>query len=612
MNNVRVINASEGRVNRATAHQVNLIRVAAYCRVSTDSDEQLLSYNSQVIHYRDMVNSRADWQLVDIYADEGISGTQVFKRIEFQRMINDAVEGKIDLIITKSISRFARNTLDTLKYVRLLKEKNVAIQFEKENINTMTMNGEMLLVILSSLAQQETESLSANVKMGLKMKMKRGELIGFHGCLGYDYDTSSKTLTINEEESKIVKYIFDRYVDGVGSFVIARELRTLGYKTKKGNINWTENSVRRILKNEKYKGDVLLGKTFTVDPITHRRLENMGEEDKYYIDQNHEGIISNEQFEKVQEILNKRSLKHNGKGRNDKYSRKFAFSSVIKCAFCDTSAIRRTWHAKSDHEKHVWSCMKAVKYGKSNCPHSKGADEKEIEAAFVKAFNTLCKNNKNLISEFLKDIEETLVDLDVNKEVADVTKSIDKYESNLSKLIDMHLDNLIDKSSYENKYRDLVGKINELKSNRFDLEQSVNENNDIKKRMQSFKSIYENNEALSQFDKNIFESVIDEVILGNIDDDNNIDPYFLTFVFKTGLRLEGNAKEKKFEASLGEACSYTLHESCGVRSKNTKGKLIEILVFEHSARFFKFNMNQDTYRNKEQLKSMKVCIAIRI
>lgn len=611
MNNVKVISATEGRVNRLSAIQVNLVRVAAYCRVSTDSDEQLLSYNSQVIHYRDLVNSKSDWQLVDIYADEGISGTQVFKRIEFQRMINDAVEGKIDLIITKSISRFARNTLDTLKYVRLLKEKNVAILFEKENINTMTMNGEMLLVILSSLAQQESESLSANVKMGLKMKMKRGELVGFHGCLGYDYDPISKTLSINEKEANIVKYIFDRYVDGVGSSVIAKELRSLGYKTKKGNVNWTEGSVRRILKNEKYKGDLLLGKTFTVDPITHRRLENMGEEEKYYIDEHHEGIISDDQFDEAQRILNKRSLKHNGKGRNDKYSRKYAFSSIIKCAYCESTAIRRTWHAKSDHEKFVWSCMRAVKYGKSNCPHSKGVDEKEIELSFIKAFNTLCKSNKNIIEEFLKEMEDTLVNLDVNKEILEIDKSIEKCENSLNKLIDMHLEEIIDKSSYESKYKELMDKIGVLKSSRYDLEKSVDENNDIKKRIQSFKLIYDKNEALADFDKNIFDSVVEEVILGN-DSDDERDPYYLTFVFKTGLRMEGSAKEKKFDASLDEVYSYTLHEPCGVRSKNTKGKLVRILVFEHSAKFFTFNSTDGIYRDKQQKNSIKVCIAIRI
>lgn len=192
MKDVKVIEASPERINRSNSKKIERIRVGVYVRVSTDSEEQLLSYNSQLAHYKQLVQGNPDWELVDMYADESISGTQTSNRINFQRMISDAVNGKLDMVITKSISRFARNTLDTLKYVRLLKENNVAIFFEKENINTLTMNGEMLLVILSSLAQQESESISSNVKMGLKMKMKRGEMVGFNGCLGYDYDSDKK------------------------------------------------------------------------------------------------------------------------------------------------------------------------------------------------------------------------------------------------------------------------------------------------------------------------------------------------------------------------------------------------------------------------------------
>ena len=213
MSKVTVIQASQSARRQHKNFKENQLRVAAYCRVSTDSEEQKTSYQSQVLHYKELVESKPEWQLVDIYADEAISGTQTSKRMDFQRMINDAMDGKVDMIITKSISRFARNTLDTLKYVRLLKEKNVAIMFEKENINTLTMNGEMLLVILSSLAQQESESISANTTMGLKMKMKRGEMVGYNGCLGYDYDPETKTISINEEEAEIVRYIFKRYVD---------------------------------------------------------------------------------------------------------------------------------------------------------------------------------------------------------------------------------------------------------------------------------------------------------------------------------------------------------------------------------------------------------------
>ena len=212
------------------------------------------------------------------------------------------MNGDIDMVITKSISRFARNTLDTLKYVRMLKERNIAVYFEDEKINTLTMDGELLLVVLSSVAQQEVENISANVKKGLKMKMKRGELVGFQGCLGYDYHPEDKTITVNQEEAEIVRYIFNRYVEGAGGSVIGQELENLGYKTKYGSSTWAPSTVIGIIKNEKYKGDILLGKTFTVDPISKRRLENMGEEDKFYMKDHHEPIISEEVFEKAQEI----------------------------------------------------------------------------------------------------------------------------------------------------------------------------------------------------------------------------------------------------------------------------------------------------------------------
>ena len=208
---VQVIEKIQGRIDRATGLKINTrLRVAAYARVSTDSEDQLNSFESQVKYYNEKINKNNEWLFVEVYAYESISGIQ------------DSLNGKIDLILTKSISRFARNTLDTLKYVRMLKEKNVAILFEEENINTLEMAGELLLTILSSVAQQESETISSHVKLGLKMKQQRGELIGYNGCLGYTYDKESKSISVNEEEAEIVKYIFNRYAQGVGSSIIAK------------------------------------------------------------------------------------------------------------------------------------------------------------------------------------------------------------------------------------------------------------------------------------------------------------------------------------------------------------------------------------------------------
>lgn len=355
MSDVQVIKANRSE-NRIRGRKVEVLRVAAYCRVSTDSEDQLNSYKSQVTYYTDLIKKKHEWTLADIYADEAITGTQVAKREDFQRMINDCMNGDIDMVITKSISRFARNTLDTLKYVRMLKEKGIAVFFEDENINTLTMDGELLLVVLSSVAQQEVENISSNVKKGLKMKMQRGELVGFQGCLGYDYHKDTKSISVNEKEAEIVRYIFNRYIEGAGCTVIGNELENLGYKTKYGSSKWVQSTVIGIIKNEKYKGDLLLGKTFTVDPISKRRLENFGEEDKFYIRDHHEPIISEEIFEEAQKILAKRNTNRNvhqeGQKRN-KFSRKYAFSCMIKCGFCGGTLTRRNWHSSSAYTKTI-------------------------------------------------------------------------------------------------------------------------------------------------------------------------------------------------------------------------------------------------------------------
>ena len=280
---VDIIKADPSNSIRRSGKTINRKKVAAYCRVSTDHEEQKTSYRSQVEYYTDLIEKNPEWTLAGIYADEGITGTQVTKREEFLRMIQACCEGEIDMVITKSISRFARNTLDTLKYVRMLKTKNIAVYFEDEKINTLSMDGELLLVVLSSVAQQEVENISANVRKGLAMKMSRGELVGTPKAFGYDYDEETKQISINPEEAEIVKYIFQRYVEGAGSRVISHELADKGVKAPYGSTRWSESTILRMIRNEKYTGDLLQGKTFTFDPITKRRLLNQGEADQYYV-----------------------------------------------------------------------------------------------------------------------------------------------------------------------------------------------------------------------------------------------------------------------------------------------------------------------------------------
>lgn len=583
MQEVEVIKARNVSSKQTRGNFLERQRVAAYCRVSTDSEDQLNSYKSQKAYYTDLIKKNKEWVFVDIYADEAITGTQVTKREEFQRMINDCMNGDIDMVITKSISRFARNTLDTLKYVRMLKEKNIAVYFEDEKINTLTMDGELLLVVLSSVAQQEVENISANVKKGLKMKMKRGELVGFQGCLGYDYNKEDKTITVNEKEAEIVRYIFNRYIEGAGGSVIGQELENLGYVTKYGSSTWVPSTILGIVKNEKYKGDLLLGKTFTVDPISKRRLDNMGEEDQFYIREHHEPIISEEVFEKAQEILNRRN-KNRGKlgdGKREKYSRKYAFSCMLECGFCGSTLSRRNWHSSSEYSKVIWQCVAATKKGKKYCPDSKGIPEQAIEEAFLESYRLLCDDNKDILDEFLQRMDDTLSSSTVNKQLSKLDKEIESIERKKSKLVDMRLEDTIDKVSYEAKYSSFTEKQEQLLKDREKLQETAANEKDIKRRLRDFKKTLEQNEVLSEFDRYVFESIVEKVIVGGYDEEGNKDPAQLTFVYKTGLKnnvdgsrfkpLRKNARGKHRTAELcsddkNEVQSLSSHSSsdtCG-------------------------------------------------
>lgn len=588
---VEVIKAKRNLTDRSKGKKIDRMRVAAYCRVSTDSEDQLHSYRSQVQYYTDLIEKNKEWVMTEIYADEAITGTQITKREGFQRMISDCMDGKIDMVITKSISRFARNTLDTLKYVRMLKENNVAIFFEDENINTLTMDGELLLVVLSSVAQQEVENISDNVKKGLKMKMKRGELVGFQGCIGYDYDPETKSISVNPDEVEIVKYIFTRYVQGAGSFVISRELNELGYKTKLGN-DWTQSTVIGVIKNEKYKGDILLGKTFTVDPISKRRLENLGEEDQFYIKNHHEPIISEEMFDKAHEILKKRgksrsALHQVSAGKREKFTRQYAFSCMLECGFCGSNLSRRRWHSGSDYSKIIWSCVTGTKKGKKFCPDSKGIPEKVIEDAFIESYKLLCGDNREVLDEFIERVEVTLSESNIEKSIEKIDKEITSIESKKKKLLDMCLEDKIDQLTYEAKMEELSEKSKKLLVERQDYVAKQDDEKNLKRRTKEFKALLEKNQVLEEFDRGVFESIIEKVIVGEIDENGNKDPYKLTFVYKTGISNKVDPKIQQ-NTKLGESLKAELKKMCSHAVDEVKEACSHILLDTCGSYLFAF------------------------
>lgn len=562
---VEVIKAKRNLTDRSKGKKIDRMRVAAYCRVSTDSKDQLHSYRSQVQYYTDLIEKNKEWVMTEVYADEAITGTQITKREGFQKMISDCMDGKIDMVITKSISRFARNTLDTLKYVRLLKENNVAIFFEDENINTLTMDGELLLVVLSSVAQQEVENISDNVKKGLKMKMKRGELVGFQGCIGYDYDPETKSISINPDEVEIVKYIFTRYVQGAGSKIISRELNELGYKTKLGN-DWTQSTVIGVIKNEKYKGDILLGKTFTVDPISKRRLDNIGEEDQFYVKNHHEPIISEEMFDKAQEILKKRgksysALHHVGVGKREKFTRQYTFSCMLECGFCGSNLSRRTWHSSSQYSKIIWSCVTGTKKGKRFCPDSKGIPEKVIEDAFIQSYKLMCGDNRDVLDEFIERVEATLSESAIEKSIEKIDREVTTIGHKKKNLLDMRLEDKVDQITYDAKMEELSEKEKKLLIERQDYLVKQEDEKNLKRRTKEFKKLLEKNQVLEEFDRGVFESIIEKVIVGEIDENGNKDPYKLTFVYKTGISNKVDPKMQR-DTKLGDSLKADLKKMC--------------------------------------------------
>ena len=554
MKQVQVLEATKAAPNsngrRTAGIQIERIRVVAYCRVSTDGDEQLGSFESQKAYYEQKIKQNKEWVSAGIFADEAITGTKVDKREGFQEMIRKCQNGEIDMILTKSISRFFRNTQDIIKYVRMLRDRNIAIVFEKENINTLDMNGEMLLTILSSLSQGEVESLSENVKMGLKMKMKRGELVGFNGCLGYDYHPDTKSITVNEQEAETVRFIYNMYLQGYGSSTIAKRLTEMGVKNKRRKVEWHDHGVMGIIKNEKYKGDILLGKTFTVDPISKRRLANMGEEDRYYIRDHHEPIVSREVWYQADEIRLKRvkpRLMENT-GNRERYTRQFIFSSMLECGYCGHKLSRRTRHQTTTTKKPVWQCMNAIKNGISSCPNCKAIDEAIIENAFLDAFRLLADNFDDVLDSVLSTIEDVLKDDTELKRVKQLEKDISSIESKKRRLTDLLIDGKIEQEDYDEKKLSFQRKLHQMTEEKAYLEENIGQQKNISKRMDQLRKTLENEDILDEFDRIVFESIVEKVIVGGYDENGNPSPYKLTFVLKCNQDLKVNDAKAEYRS----------------------------------------------------------------
>jgi site-specific DNA recombinase len=499
-------------------------RVAAYCRVSTDNEDQANSFESQQRYFKQYIERNPDWELYEIFADEGISGTNTKKRKEFNRMIACAKNGDFDLIITKEISRFARNTLDSIYYTRDLKKHGVGVIFMNDNINTLDGDAELRLAIMSSIAQEESRKTSERVKWGQKRQMEQGVVFG-RSMLGYDVENGK--MTINEEGAKIVRLIFQKFVnEGKGTHVIARELREEGIRPMRVK-EWQNTVILRIIRNEKYCGDLVQKKTYTPDFLSHEKKYNRGQEEFVIIKDHHEPIISRELFEEANRILDERSLSQEGKA---KHSNRYPFSGKIKCGCCGASYVARYKTRKDGSRYKAWRCNEAAKHGSPHidkagnqvgCTGASIRNEDATHIMFLVTKELKLKQTKiikNLISIIQSIIAMDTTGTDVEK----LKAQIQTIEDKRTKLIDIYMSGDITKEEFSAARSKCDTEIKELQSviDSFDKQQSM-----IRQQQELVQEISDAiNEIVGgvEYDDEFYKHILDKMV---VNDKDNIDVY---------------------------------------------------------------------------------------
>ena len=464
MGNMRIIEIPASmRESAGRKNTVRKLRVAAYCRVSTEEEEQQGSFEIQKLYYTEKINSTPEWEVAGIYADDGISGVHTKKRDGFNQMIQDCKKRKIDLILTKSISRFARNTLDSIQYVRMLKQMGIAVVFEKENINTATMNSEMILTVLSAFAQAESESISQNVARGKRMGYKHGKFAFPYGrIIGYRKGADGKPEII-PEQAEIIRLIFNSYLQGDSLQSIKAKLETAGALTARGNTAWSAQSIQRILQNEKYCGDVLLQKTFTEDVLTGVHKKNTGQLPQYYIENYHDGIVSKQMFREVQTEIarrNSKSAANQRKRRRGRYNSKYALSERLVCRDCGSPYKRVTWNIHG-RKQIVWQCVNRIEYGTKFCGNSPSIPEEELHRAILKAVQDLAAN---FTDEVAAQINGILHSIQTGESIKpNLQEQLEQTQQEFDRLLEMSLDFDGDTPFLDDRLKKLNSKIKRLK-----------------------------------------------------------------------------------------------------------------------------------------------------
>ena len=522
--NVRAIPATVNLFNSTPITNNKKRRVAAYARVSTDQEEQLTSYEAQVDYYTNYIKSRSDWEFVDVYTDEGISGTSTKRREGFNKMVESAMAGNIDLIITKSVSRFARNTVDSLTTIRKLKDIGCECYFEKENIWTFDGKGELLLTIMSSLAQEESRSISENVKWGHRKRFADGKVSVPYGIfLGYKKGEDGN-LAIDEEQAKIVRRIYREYLSGSTAVAIAKGLTNDGIETPGHKQKWHASTVRSILTNEKYKGEALLQKYYTPDFLTKKQKINNGEVQQYYVENNHPAIIEPDTFEMVRLEMDRRLM------LNGKYSGTDILTSRIKCGECGGSYGAKVWHSNDKYRKIMYQCNRKYS-GKENCK-TPAIRSDDIESRFVEVVNSLIANKDEIISNLEIVLDKICSRKELSEEKEKLENNLAKQVEKIQELIDMNSRVAQNQERYKKEYDALIHEYDEMKIKYEKLEietsQQAAKHQMIKDYINTLKK---QDKPLMKFDGLMWGSLLESATIKDKDT--------IVFKFKDGTEING-------------------------------------------------------------------------
>ena len=492
------------------------LNVAAYCRVSTDDEDQINSYNVQMSYYREKIMSNPKWRFVDIYADEGITGTLARKRDDFLRMIEDCEKGKIDLILTKSVSRYARNVVDSLSYLRKLKAMGIGIFFEEQNINSLTEESETYIGIYSVIAQSESENISGNVKWGIHKRMQNGTYACRFNLLGYRRDEKTKEPYIVPEEAEIVRTIFNCYLDGASIQQLKDYLESNHSKTPRGKDEWSTDTITNMLKNEKYVGDVIYQKTFRTDPISKHVIINRGQKDKYLVSNNHPAIIDRDTFMQVQTEIARRAGKRKTSDRAStglgKYSGKYALSEILVCGNCGSPYRRTTW-TKGGYEKKIyWRCLSRMEHGKKFCKESKGIDEIKLHQAICRALQKGIDESREVYALIKANLSYAISGSESTFDVFSLEKSIEQKKTEVQDLIQTSMKSGANAEKYEEgialKYSEIAVLREQLKHAQQHMQDNIKTNEEV---LRAIRWLEENEILFDEYEDATIRRLVDTI-----------------------------------------------------------------------------------------------------